>query len=524
MSKKLNITRRKALGALGTIGIASAGAGLGTTAFFSDREDFEGNKLVAGELDLKVDWQEHYSDWSDDEDDDTAPFDGNVYSVEDAYGTVVDTADDDDGDGEAIPIEMWSGPSGTTGGPNEVPTDYLGFPTNNNWLIAVPNAFADDILRNTAVEAYPDADDNGLQDRFTSGSDVGQPRFPDDVDICNYVENGGPAGADTPTALSSDLRTSGNGQESSDPDPLLLLEDIKPGDWGELTLSVHLCDNDGYLWLQAANVVADENGTNEAEASDLQEQDGLVELLDAIRVELWYDWDADGPNNSVTDGDNYEQDDEAVLLRNVSLRAFLTILQTFAPGQNVQGIPLDGNPYDTLSSTVSCVKDSGNYTVNFMSDTSQTTYTVGPNDEITISNINRNADGTVQDFFYQADPTTLGDSFLGVCTHTRGLDTDGDGTQDTMVEGGAQDRCDTSGFIGLAEDDPITSLEFDTCVRTSTNGERDCFTASNTYNFGIAWWLPVDHGNEVQSDSVSFDLGFYTEQCRHNDGSGQPAE
>jgi hypothetical protein len=36
----------------------------------------------------------------------------------------------------------------------------------------------------------------------------------------------------------------------------------------------------------------------------------------------------------------------------------------------------------------------------------------------------------------------------------------------------------------------------------------------------VFWWLPIDHGNQVQSDSATFDLGFYTEQCRHNDGSG----
>jgi hypothetical protein len=34
----------------------------------------------------------------------------------------------------------------------------------------------------------------------------------------------------------------------------------------------------------------------------------------------------------------------------------------------------------------------------------------------------------------------------------------------------------------------------------------------------LAWALPVDHANEVQTDSVEFDLGFYVEQCRHNDG------
>jgi hypothetical protein len=54
--------------------------------------------------------------------------------------------------------------------------------------------------------------------------------------------------------------------------------------------------------------------------------------------------------------------------------------------------------------------------------------------------------------------------------------------------------------------------------------ERDCFVNSTTNAIGLSWWLPVDHANEIQTDSVSFDLGFYTEQCRHNDGTGQAAE
>jgi predicted ribosomally synthesized peptide with SipW-like signal peptide len=62
-----DLTRRKVLGALGSIGVASAGAGLGTSAYFSDQETFTNNSLVAGSLDVKVSWEEHYSDWSDDE-------------------------------------------------------------------------------------------------------------------------------------------------------------------------------------------------------------------------------------------------------------------------------------------------------------------------------------------------------------------------------------------------------------------------------------------------------------------------
>jgi len=67
MTDDFELTRRKALAALGTIGVASAGAGLGTSAYFSDQETFENNQLTAGELDMKVSWAEHYSDWSEDE-------------------------------------------------------------------------------------------------------------------------------------------------------------------------------------------------------------------------------------------------------------------------------------------------------------------------------------------------------------------------------------------------------------------------------------------------------------------------
>lgn len=48
------LSRRQMLGGLGMIGVASAGAGLGTTAYFSDEESFEENTLTAGTLALNV--------------------------------------------------------------------------------------------------------------------------------------------------------------------------------------------------------------------------------------------------------------------------------------------------------------------------------------------------------------------------------------------------------------------------------------------------------------------------------------
>jgi predicted ribosomally synthesized peptide with SipW-like signal peptide len=56
MPDKIELTRRRVLAGLGTVGVASAGAGLGTSAYFSDTESFENNTLTAGELNLVVDW------------------------------------------------------------------------------------------------------------------------------------------------------------------------------------------------------------------------------------------------------------------------------------------------------------------------------------------------------------------------------------------------------------------------------------------------------------------------------------
>ena len=51
---KYTLSRRKALLGLGTIGVAGAGAGVGTSALFSDEEEFNENQITAGTLDMAV--------------------------------------------------------------------------------------------------------------------------------------------------------------------------------------------------------------------------------------------------------------------------------------------------------------------------------------------------------------------------------------------------------------------------------------------------------------------------------------
>jgi predicted ribosomally synthesized peptide with SipW-like signal peptide len=58
--RRYRLSRRKVLAGLGTVGAASAAAGLGTTAYLSDTETFADNSLQAGAMDARLDWQQVY--------------------------------------------------------------------------------------------------------------------------------------------------------------------------------------------------------------------------------------------------------------------------------------------------------------------------------------------------------------------------------------------------------------------------------------------------------------------------------
>ena len=205
MTEQFDISRRKALAALGTIGVASAGAGLGTSAYFSDQETFDNNQLTAGTLDLGVGYSAHYSDWSDEED-------------------------------EGVPnVRMYPGDG--TGGVDDLEDDEVGLPANAAWLIAVSDDDPDDDGRDGDVAA----------------------QFLDNTQYDSYNDGG----LDCP--LDDTDQADGIGR------PVIDLDDVKPGDFGEVTFDFTLCDNPGYVWLQGELVSCAENGTTEPEADDPDE-------------------------------------------------------------------------------------------------------------------------------------------------------------------------------------------------------------------------------------------------------------
>jgi predicted ribosomally synthesized peptide with SipW-like signal peptide len=229
--ERLNLSRRKALAALGTIGAASAGAGVGTSAYFSDQETFENNRLVAGTLDLKVGWQEHYSDWLDDDYGTDPPL-----GAETRFARMLD-------EGESPDISLPPGDGQTDARPIE--------------LVFVDDADGDD---EDGFDSRPDKADGGRQFfRNTRRTE----------------ENGGIYGG--PDTLCD---------TGSDADSRVLIEigDLKPGDFGFALFGLELCDNPGFLWLNGGLDSASENGRTEPERDDPDEETGTVELLDEVQV------------------------------------------------------------------------------------------------------------------------------------------------------------------------------------------------------------------------------------------------
>ncbi|WP_049980232.1 choice-of-anchor W domain-containing protein [Halolamina rubra] len=57
-------------------------------------------------------------------------------------------------------------------------------------------------------------------------------------------------------------------------------------------------------------------------------------------------------------------------------------------------------------------------------------------------------------------------------------------------------------------------------------GDQDCYPGTGDEGEGpclcLDWKVPDEVGNVIQSDSLSFDLQLYAQQCRHNDGTDNP--
>ena len=130
--------------------------------------------------------------------------------------------------------------------------------------------------------------------------------------------------------------------------------------------------------------------------------------------------------------------------------------------------------------------------------------------------INRN-DGTIDDTYTMHDQN-------GEHTYHAGDAAVGELCGEVIRQGNLKDDLD----VLSDPNDPVPldanrASEFTEFDGTDNSGDRECFPPGVTHYIGFGWWVPENVGNEIQGDSVSFDLGFYTQQCRNNDGSYKPS-
>ncbi|MFT4921222.1 MAG: putative ribosomally synthesized peptide with SipW-like signal peptide [Haloarculaceae archaeon] len=605
----LTLSRRQVLAGLGAVGLASTGAGLGTSAYFSDRETFEDNSLVAGELDVKVDWEEHYSDWSSDE-------------AEFAEMADFETAD------YVLPAPVNN-------------------PDSKDILLRFrgedPVGARDALWDATSVEAYPDGFLNGgLQDGT-------QDDFDDEV-ACSLLTDVG----DGAPGLRSRLRTEGTfaGQTTAPGDPLIDLQDIKPGDFGEVTFSFHLCDNPGYVWLNGELAGASENGYTEPERSDPDEeqsadadldrtatvaeiQNSTIELLDEIQTRLWYD---DGDNQIaefegpldlviVVDTSTSIQTNEMSDLT-AGVEEFIDAIDALGGDVRAGLVRFGGDTVEILNTLTGTVTDltpsidglpasgSGNTPLPPAIDIADQLVTDaasgarpgadkalvvftdgGPN--YTQSSYSASAGGQTYQApraeSFTADPASGGYDAAGIDTSQGGISPEEKAetaiTAEQVRDGGtrivtvavrdpvdndpevetldylrdeiASSQADALNvafsnlpaaantiavlsvtekvfFYGTLREalaalmdndgrgiplDGNPDTQFNEIGDPENDPDREPFAGAGTSHYvGFEWWLPVDHANQIQTDSMSFDVGFYTEQARHNDGSGMAPE
>jgi len=523
---KFNLSRRKALAALGTIGVASAGAGLGTSAYFSDQETFENNQLTAGTLDLGVGYSTHYSDWSDDEGDD-------------------------------VEVNMYDGEAGETGDASDLTPGFTGLPANDAWLIEVddPEQFLDnteqasvqnDGCADEGVGALTQADDQSaiIDIGDVKPGDFGEVTF--DLELCTnpgYVwmnnPNGYEAAENGVTEPEADDPDEDQVEGSGNPDQ-------KPDEDGEKT--VELLDvAQAAVWLDDGDNYQD-GGESPLLFGDLRTvldalNSGNGVRIDGQNVELG---SADNTAFTTTDVTRFDTDGGGSYDVDVEL-----VDDPDGSGKVAHATSGGMNTTDYVTSGVSVGATMG----DFGSGASLTyDYYEGPQnaqaapDEVYL--LLRESDGTEHVVYRTSNDDrpngnlnspnrppgnwytrNVGDEIRGTFAYNAGFSWNDLSTGDDYADL-------TSNFAGDTE---IVSMAFGKGGLGGTvsdvyykNPQLDgaslgrfptaCFPGETEFSAAFAWWVPVDHGNEIQSDSVEFDLGFYTEQCRHNDGSGMNNE
>ncbi|WP_439026461.1 choice-of-anchor W domain-containing protein [Haloarchaeobius sp. DT45] len=258
MANKLS--RRQVLAGLGTIGVASAGAGLGTTAFFSDTEELEG-WYEAGRVDLLLDYRTTYKPWE--------RYDLQMVPADQRPAIVAGT--------DGMTYEIAAAPA----------------------------------LRNEAGEAISHEAWGTLNENF-GGNDSVLCRLEDASNVQDLVEALNYTVVDDPT--NGFYPGYINGPSGEERAMFIDLDDIKPYDEGETTFSFHLCGNPSFIYAELFNVASFEDyreGVDsptepEIQAGEIVDDPTFEggELCDYLYVVVSTDPDCDNLSTPGAEGEN----------------------------------------------------------------------------------------------------------------------------------------------------------------------------------------------------------------------------
>ncbi len=555
-----SLSRRRVLAGLGAVGVASAGAGLGTTAYFSDQESFEGNTLTAGQLAIHGSWQQLYygaddserpQDYGaagrpwvnafpddngdgiqslgnltyvDDPADDPAlgrnlPLScGDFEGLDDADRPVISLGDVKPGDeGEVTfgftlcdnPGYVWLNGEVADETPGQGDAQLADFIRAKVWRDEDCDNVYDDLEPSDIVlmldfsgsMLYSQFDGIVNSDEITVGdSTYGETTYPTTAKI-DLVEQGVIEFVDLllaeiandPDISASDFRIGAvffdgysNDGNSSNPGPNVVTSADISG-WG---------GSDGFTSDLADLITLD--GSGEAPLRNLRDQ--LDDLFDGTGTALEEGF---GELIDLFDG------------RSDMSRKPQSV--TFTDGEPFFGGSLTNDRFEDLLTAANAARTDPDYATSIFivgDDTgdSRAAFTqrvmAGPaNVPIDVSgatSANFNGDpfafgGDPAFFFNIEDPFSIPTLFAQIAIEIL--------PEEILACGTLAD------ILALLTSDPGRIID----AQPRTNG-IDCFEPGETNCIGFSWEFPIgqENVNDVQGASVEFDLGLYTEQCRHN--------
>jgi len=556
----LSLSRRRVLGGLGAIGVASAGAGLGTTAFFSDSESFEGNTIATGELDLLVDWQQTY-DYGEgrqfvsahpDHDGDgeqSIVVDGQVLRYSD-----FPDEDDEDSNGANIPElncenvppleEATFGTDPVTGEEMETLVQFADVKPGDSGEITFslhlcdnPGYLwmqADNVTDDGGVLTGPE----GEVDPGNLGNlgDAIQATLWYDEDCDNVYDPAEPTDIMLTLDFSGSMLYSQYGGVVSD-DEIQVNGTIYPETTKIDLVEVGTRQFVDYLQAQSADVEVgvayfDGEGGDDTEprtgilqplTSDLSDVDAALSDLRQKLANVVSGGSGSTPGDGDGDPDPFSNagsiatgtyigegvdDAQGELQNGRSGVAKTNIVLSDGESFNGTGSTSFSSPQDAADDAraASPTPETNLYTINVDGSASTLQAMAGP------------AGGSGGDpaFFFDVDnpvniPSVFGQlAALAVAEKVIMQDTLGNVLD--ALEGGD----------GLPLDGNRATI-YDELSDPSDDDDREAFRGNAMHCVALEWQLPFDVGNEIQGDTLGFDLTFYTEQERHNDGSGMTA-